>query len=43
MQAFLVMKDKLVSTPILAELDWDLPFELMCDASDYAIRAVWVR
>ena len=21
-------------------LDWDLPFEVMCDASDYAIRAV---
>ena len=20
--------------------DWDLPFELMCDANDYALRAV---
>ncbi|GJX17119.1 reverse transcriptase domain-containing protein [Tanacetum coccineum] len=26
--------------PILIALDWDLPFELMCDASDFAIGAV---
>ena len=30
----------MVSTPIVVAPDWDLPFELMCDASDYAIRAV---
>ena len=29
-----------MSTPIVVALDWDLPFELMCDASDYAIGAV---
>ena len=40
MQAFSVLKDKLVSAPIVVALDWDLPFELMCDASDYAIGAV---
>ena len=34
------MKDKLVSTPIVVAPDWDLPFELMCDASDYAIGAL---
>ena len=34
------MKDRLVSTPIVVTPDWDLPFELMCDASDYAIGAV---
>ena len=34
------MKDKLVSAPIVVALDWDLPIELMCDASDYAIGAV---
>ena len=34
------MKDKLVSTPIVVAPDWDLPFELMYDASDYAIGAV---
>ena len=40
LQAFLFLKQKLVSTPIVVEPDWNLPFELMCDASDYAIRAV---
>ena len=30
----------MVSTPIVVAPDWDLPFELMCDASDCAIRAV---
>ncbi|GJZ11663.1 reverse transcriptase domain-containing protein [Tanacetum coccineum] len=27
-------------TPILIAPDWDMPFELMCDASDFAIGAV---
>ena len=40
MQAFLVLKDRLVSAPIVVEPDWDLPLELMCRASDYAIEAV---
>ena len=40
MQAFSVLKDSLVSAPIVVAPDWDLPFELMCDASDYAIGAV---
>nr|GEV97143.1 reverse transcriptase domain-containing protein [Tanacetum cinerariifolium] len=31
---------KLTEAPILIALDWDLPFELMCDASDFAIGAV---
>nr|GEV04688.1 reverse transcriptase domain-containing protein [Tanacetum cinerariifolium] len=30
----------IVKAPILIAPDWDLPFELMCDASDYAISAV---
>ena len=34
MQAFLVLKEKLVSAPIVVEPDRDLHFELMCDASD---------
>nr|GEY20780.1 reverse transcriptase domain-containing protein [Tanacetum cinerariifolium] len=29
-----------LSALILIALDWDLPFELMCDASDFAIGAV---
>ena len=40
MQAFSVLKDKLVSAPIVVAPDWDLLFKLMCDASDYAIGAV---
>ena len=39
MQAFSVMQDILVSTPIVVAPDWGLPFELMCDSSDYAIGA----
>nr|GEX98497.1 reverse transcriptase domain-containing protein [Tanacetum cinerariifolium] len=29
-----------VKAPILIALNWDLPFELMCDSSDFAIGAV---
>ena len=29
-----------MSTPIVVAPDWDLPFELMCDASDYVIEAI---
>ena len=39
-QAFSILKDKSVLAPIVVALDWDLPFELMCDANDYAIGAV---
>ncbi|KAL4351965.1 hypothetical protein GQ457_06G011810 [Hibiscus cannabinus] len=36
-KAFEVLKDRLVTTPIVAPPDWTLPFELMCDASDYVV------
>ncbi|GKA23907.1 reverse transcriptase domain-containing protein [Tanacetum coccineum] len=36
-QAFETLKKKLTEAPILIAPDWDLPFELMCDASDFAI------
>ena len=39
-QAFSILKDKLVSALIVVAPDWDLPFELMCDTSDYAIGEV---
>ncbi|XP_076893585.1 uncharacterized protein LOC143545620 [Bidens hawaiensis] len=35
-KAFMFFKEKLISAPILCSPDWSLPFELMCDASDYA-------
>ena len=37
---FDTLKEALVSAPIIQSPDWDLPFELMCDASDYAVGAV---
>ncbi|GJT55822.1 reverse transcriptase domain-containing protein [Tanacetum coccineum] len=36
-QAFQTLKKKLTEAPILIAPDWDQPFELMCDASNYAI------
>ncbi|KAL4387958.1 hypothetical protein GQ457_09G016880 [Hibiscus cannabinus] len=39
-KAFEILKNKLVTTPIVALPYWTLPFELMCDASDYAVGAV---
>ncbi|GKF20789.1 reverse transcriptase domain-containing protein [Tanacetum coccineum] len=38
--AFQTLKKKLTEEPILVVPDWNLPFELMCDASDFAIGAV---
>nr|GFA36792.1 hypothetical protein [Tanacetum cinerariifolium] len=38
--AFETLKKKLTEALILVILDWNLPFELMCDASDFAIGAV---
>nr|GEX83262.1 reverse transcriptase domain-containing protein [Tanacetum cinerariifolium] len=39
-EAFQSLKKKLTEAPILVAPDWDLHFELMCDASDFAIGAV---
>ncbi|GJX01504.1 reverse transcriptase domain-containing protein [Tanacetum coccineum] len=39
-QAFQTLNKKLTEAPILIVPDWDLPFEFMCDASDFAIGVV---
>nr|GEX88053.1 reverse transcriptase domain-containing protein [Tanacetum cinerariifolium] len=40
-KAFQMLKKKLTKAPILIASNWDLPFELMWDASDFAIGALW--
>nr|GFA70161.1 reverse transcriptase domain-containing protein [Tanacetum cinerariifolium] len=39
-KAFQMLKKTLTEAPILIAPNWDLPFELMCNASDFAICAV---
>nr|GEW80780.1 reverse transcriptase domain-containing protein [Tanacetum cinerariifolium] len=39
-EAFETLEMKLTEAPILVAFDWDLPFEIMCNASDFAIRAI---
>ncbi|GKA94813.1 reverse transcriptase domain-containing protein, partial [Tanacetum coccineum] len=39
-EAFNTLKKKLTEAPLLVSPDWDLPFEIMCDASDFAVGAV---
>nr|GEW98477.1 reverse transcriptase domain-containing protein [Tanacetum cinerariifolium] len=39
-EAFQTLKRKQTEDPILIGPDWDMTFELMCDASDFAIGAV---
>ena len=38
--AFMQLRQSLVEAPILKSSNWDLPFEIMCDASDFAVGAV---
>jgi hypothetical protein len=38
--AFRTLKSVLVSAPINQPPDWNQPFEIMCDASDYSVGAV---
>ncbi|GJX95454.1 retrovirus-related pol polyprotein from transposon 17.6 [Tanacetum coccineum] len=39
-EAFNALKKKLTEAPILVAPNWDLPFKIMCDASDFAVGAV---
>ena len=38
--AFMQLKQSLVEAPILESLNWDLPLEIMCDASNFAVGVV---
>ena len=40
LKAFQLIKEALVTAPIVQAPNWDYPFEIMCDASDYAVGAV---
>ncbi|XP_050369085.1 uncharacterized protein LOC126787211 [Argentina anserina] len=40
LKAFERIKELLTNAPIICSPDWTLPFEIMCDASDYALGAV---
>ena len=40
LNAFQTLKKALISAPIIQSPDWSLPFEIMCDASDYAVGVV---
>nr|GFA31867.1 reverse transcriptase domain-containing protein [Tanacetum cinerariifolium] len=39
-KAFNILKEKLNMAPIIISSDWNVPFELMCDTSDFAVGAV---
>ncbi|KAK1595433.1 hypothetical protein QYE76_018790, partial [Lolium multiflorum] len=39
-EAFETLKKALTTAPIVEPPDWNLPFEIMCDASDFAVGAV---
>ena len=36
----MILKKASISAPIVQPPDWNLPFEIMCDASDYDVRVV---
>ncbi|GJT89919.1 reverse transcriptase domain-containing protein [Tanacetum coccineum] len=39
-KAFELLKEKLTCAPVIVSPNWNLPFELMCDASDFTLGAV---
>ncbi|GJR62882.1 reverse transcriptase domain-containing protein [Tanacetum coccineum] len=39
-KAFESLKEKLTCAPVIVSPNWNLPFELMCDASDFTIGVV---
>ncbi|GJW20507.1 reverse transcriptase domain-containing protein [Tanacetum coccineum] len=39
-KAFNILKEKLTTAPIIISPDWNVLFELICDASDFAVGAI---
>ena len=39
-EAFEILKKALIFAPIVQPPNWNLPFEIMCDASDYVVGVV---
>jgi len=40
MSAFLRLKEALTTAAVMQVPNWELPFEVMCDVSDYAVGAI---
>ena len=40
LKSFNILKKALISASIIQPSDWSLPFEIMCDASDYVVGVV---
>jgi hypothetical protein len=40
LKSFNILKKTLISASIIQPPDWSIPFEIICDASDYAVGAV---
>ncbi|GJX96550.1 reverse transcriptase domain-containing protein [Tanacetum coccineum] len=38
--AFKILNEKLTCAPMIVSPNWSLPFKIMCDASDFAVRAI---
>jgi hypothetical protein len=39
-ESFNILKNALIGVPIIQPPNWNLPFEIMCDASDYDVGAI---
>jgi hypothetical protein len=39
-EAFVKLRNLLTSAPVIQPPNWSLPFEIMCDASDYVVGAI---
>ena len=37
LDAFIKIKKRLISTPIMIAPDWNIPFEITCNTSDFSI------